>query len=1061
MEPNQNNNIQPFSISSSSSGNLANDSKKSSKRSILRKEGSQSKNKDKHATFVEPLNQVAFYLPDINNINKNNRISLNTVSEEPSLNSRSGSDLVNHNLSSNRMKINTEQKLNFENNEITNSKNFPQNNNITSYNNLYNINNNKNENNIEVIESKTIIFKNQNTKKPPSRKTLDSDYILQDFLQANDINSQSIHTVQNQAKNILEQKNNIISNPASKVVKIRLSNSGRNSFSNESNLSMNLNNNMINMNNNINNNNMKNINNLNVSNNSNSSEKREQQTIKNTEVNKNMFNINAPNNIYQKINPPNNEINDNKQNNTSNLVGAISNQINMINANNKKKLKFNKRITMGINNEEDLIYINTNNTNNCDNNNNNPINDNQVQNLNNNNMNISNINNINNTNNIQITNDINENNNFANRSKKIPKMNKKRITMGINSFDEPNFFSNDIIQSSPNIVNNNIGLNSNIEQNKNNQMNSKNLYTNSVNEEIAYKEPQISAENKNINYENYEKYLKYNDISKPKSEKKYSNVTHLNFPTDNVIENQSGSQTTKKEQQHQLNQLNEDLLTNIDNNLQKLNQIKINNNIINLNNISLNNINNNNNQKNNLNLDSSPLIDLITDKSFKSKSSQDSTPPVDTRYQLKMGGHEDNFDMEKEINEQINFIEKNLEEKEKNWRAKIINNAERHNEFETEINKNKNEINSLEYKMNEIFNLQNDFTKNKNKYDKLSSKGKKISENMSTNGIEIKDIEHIIYKEMNCLLFTVMIKDKLTYKFLISDNIWYEKNISGDSEVTFIGVVQTEVFSNYFDEETIINKDQTINLAIQNYYNNTIQKVFPNEYEKISIHNLSKKYYLSTQISLCFLHILKMINHISLIDENIEFNTQDLKKYFVKFSYYNIYYAKINFIYEFNIENPFSGNSLNSVEIEKNDYILDNFDEYRNKTLNLIWKYFNPKDIQINYNYFYNLILMMNYFDKADIFKCDINDEYVFNVMQGNIKPKDEEFEKEENNKFDNLELMKQIDIIYGSKFLEQLVINNNEENKNGNNEENVNNKESDDGEIILDLPSSINTDEK
>ena len=165
--------------------------------------------------------------------------------------------------------------------------------------------------------------------------------------------------------------------------------------------------------------------------------------------------------------------------------------------------------------------------------------------------------------------------------------------------------------------------------------------------------------------------------------------------------------------------------------------------------------------------------------------------------------------------------------------------------------------------------------------------------------------------------------------------------------------------------------------------------------------------------------------------------------------------------HEFNIENPFSGNSLNSVEIEKNDYILDNFDEYRNKTLNLIWKYFNPKDIQINYNYFYNLILMMNYFDKADIFKCDINDEYVFNVMQGNIKPKDEEFEKEENNKFDNLELMKQIDIIYGSKFLEQLVINNNEENKNGNNEENVNNKESDDGEIILDLPSSINTDEK
>ena len=96
MEPNQNNNIQPFSISSSSSGNLANDSKKSSKRSILRKEGSQSKNKDKHATFTEPsLNQVAFYVPDLNDPNKNNRISLNTVSEEPEQNSRSGSEFLN------------------------------------------------------------------------------------------------------------------------------------------------------------------------------------------------------------------------------------------------------------------------------------------------------------------------------------------------------------------------------------------------------------------------------------------------------------------------------------------------------------------------------------------------------------------------------------------------------------------------------------------------------------------------------------------------------------------------------------------------------------------------------------------------------------------------------------------------------------------------------------------------------------------------------------------------------------------------------------------------------
>ena len=51
---------------------------------------------------------------------------------------------------------------------------------------------------------------------------------------------------------------------------------------------------------------------------------------------------------------------------------------------------------------------------------------------------------------------------------------------------------------------------------------------------------------------------------------------------------------------------------------------------------------------------------------------------------------------------------------------------------------------------------------------------------------------------------------------------------------------------------------------------------------------------MSTQISLCFIHILKIINHISLIDEDISFNTQDLKKYSVKFSHITIYGAKIN-----------------------------------------------------------------------------------------------------------------------------------------------------------------------
>ena len=91
-----------------------------------------------------------------------------------------------------------------------------------------------------------------------------------------------------------------------------------------------------------------------------------------------------------------------------------------------------------------------------------------------------------------------------------------------------------------------------------------------------------------------------------------------------------------------------------------------------------------------------------------------------------------------------------------------------------------------------------------------------------------------------------------------------------------------------------------MNELIQKYYNGIINKVFPNEYEKISIHNLSRKYYLATQISICFLHILKIINHISLIDPELEINTQDLKKYFLKFSYIDIFSAKIIFIYELN-----------------------------------------------------------------------------------------------------------------------------------------------------------------
>ena len=1050
MEPNKLNNINSFSLSSSSSGNFQNDSKKSenmgSKKSILKKEGSQSKNKNKHATFVEPsMNQVAFYLPDISDMNKNNRISLNTVSEEPEPNSRSGSELINnHNLSSNRVLVKTEQKLAFDNdgfnvnNSIYDTNNKINNRTFTNFNNNYppfydNTNNNtnlinhqENKNDTEIIESKTIIFKNPNIKKPTSRKTLDSDYLIKDIPLTNNMNNAPDY-IQNSYNETMNNIQNI--EPASKVLKIRLSNSNRNSFlvdNNNTSLEQNKNGNI----NNVKRNQENNIDtSINSDNSTNERIQREQQTKINTEVNKNLFNINAPRNSLVGINNITTINSDNM--NSNNLIDNMSNQINdLITKNYNKKPNFKKRITMAMTNDDD-IFINDNN----DINNTNK----EIQNTNNTYNNYASNDNSNSNNNNINTNNTNDIV-MHNREKKMPKMNQRRITMATNPFeDEQNLFKDDIVQNQQEevpIINN-----------------SKKLYkdfTSSYNnngEEITYVEPKIVAENKNINLDAYDKYLKYNNFIFPKSESKLNNITSLNFPKKDENDEQSGSQTSKKEQQI----INSD---NLLNNLQRFNP----------NNININ-LPNSKNKTTDLNFISSPLIELINDKSFTSKGSTNSFSKQKEKYNLILNDNE-NFDIEKEIINQINFIEKNLEEKEKNWKEKIINNAERHTQFESEISKNKNELNNIEYRINEIINQKNDIIKNKNKYETLSEKAQKLNDEFTSAGIEIKDIEHIMYKEMNCLLFTVMIKNKLVFKFLISDNIWYEKNVSGESDATFIGVLQTEVFSNYFEEEAIINKDKNMNELIQKYYNEIINKIFPNEYEKISIHNLSLKYYLATQISICFLHILNIINHVSLIDSELEINTQDLKIYFLKFSYIDIFSAKINFIYELNIENPFSGNCLNSVDIEKNDYILNNFDEYRNNTLNLIWKYFNPKDIQINYNYFYNMILMLNYIDKVHALKTEINDEYIFNVMQGNIKPKEDEFYNDENNNFDMMDLSHQLEIMYGKNFLENLAKNNNMDIEMKNDEdieieikieknENDISKDNEEEEILLDLPSS------
>ena len=1068
MEPNQpNNNMLSYSKSSSSSSSMQNNSKnserRSSKKSILRKEGSQSKNKDKHATFVEPLNQVEFYIPDMYNQNKNHRISLNTVSEEPEQNSRSSSDqITQNNLSSIRVSINSDKRISFTDNDNINISDFNDNNYNNNNNNVDQLNNSINNN----IES-SIIFKNQHSKKPTTRKTLDSEYVLNDFFQTNDINN--FHPIQNVQNEESKNNNNIITNTQSKVVKIRLSSSGRNSFPNENSIS------------NLNQSNPT----INISNNSNSStnEKIEEQTKINTELNKNLFNKNNPNNLnyYNDLNnnpslfPPKNNINIINTNANSNINPNFNDnthyknntkfdsQINEVNANNdiinnniindnniskkSRKPNFRKRITIGIIKEEEDIVYNDNNNNINDNNDINNINNysnNNTTNFNGNkdNLNINNINSLNNKNintdmdnmtNIQIqNNDIS--NTFQNKSKKIPKMNKKRITMGINSFNDNNIFNEGIFEDNKNqqeislknsndnninnynTISNNNQVNNNIQLNKN--------YTQIILDEPEYVEPKIVAENKNLNYTNYEKYLKYNDNSYPLSEKKININAQHNIIVQN--NNKSISQTVKK------NPLNDSLL----------NKLEIYNNI----------------RRNKLDLDSSPLVELIHDKS---KNNVNNDINYDNKkYQLVLNNDED---IEKEIDNQFNFIKQNLEEKEKDWKEKIIRNAERHQAYESEINQNDNEIKNIERRTNEIKNQINDLINNRNKYDKLSEKAQIINNILIDKGINIKDIELVTYKEVNCLLFTIMIKNILVYKFLISDNIRHERNISGELVVTFLGVIYTEMFTNYFSEETIINKDKSKTLLFQKYFEDTIKKIFPNQYEEITMHDLSYRYYLSTQISLCFIHIMKMINHISIIDDEISVDTQDLKKYIVKFKHITIYGAKLNFEYILNIENPFTNNYLNSVEVEKYEYILDDFDEYRKGKINVIWKYFNPKDIQINHTYFYNMNSMLYYIDKIDVLKTEINDEYIFNVMQGNIPP-NEDNNDDLNDNFDSMELLKQLGIIYGKNFISQLI--KESENTNVNiNDINIdgeieNKKENDDEEIILDLPPSNNEDE-
>ena len=1116
----------------------------------------------------------------MNNLSSN-RISISTEQKMPYINNNQNNINIYH---QNYNDLNYEYNNNQQINNINNQYNVQYNNQFNSeFNNQYNsqfnyqynsqFNNqyNNQQNNIEFSDNNAIIIKNKNIKKPKSRKTLDSAYYIGDLQQNKEINN--IHTVNMNETNINDnkEKKSEINNRNSKFLEIRLSNTGINPFQNESNIkNLNQNNQLLN--------NSNNSNNSNTSNNS-TNEKLDEQTKINTEVNKNLFNINNQNNnlninssliyntnnntintnlIKNDYNITNNQINNNLNSNINNNINEkkiisknikkpvfnkritigdeidyniTNNQINNnLNSNindninekkiipkNIKKPVFNKRITIGgeidynniiNNNINPIIDLNINNTNNINNNShdnniynqannfnkninsinnyseNNNINRNNFLNtninslysnpndtLNNNNLNLNDNNNNlnlndnnnnlnlndnnnnldrndnynlrknnnnntlnNNTSNNNILNINNENNKIIiNKEKKKPKVNSKRITMAIINPNDQNINDNSIIEKPKEEQ-----IQSNYEIKNNNNINQLNInkdYKPIIIEEPIYKEPKIIAEDMHINYEKYEKYLKFDKFNYPLTEKKFDIDNENKDKFNNSNHNNLSSLSVRK------SNLNDSLLKNLE---------------------SFNNYN-----RFKLNLDSSPLIELIYNKSNKNILNEVNIPKRD-KYELSFNLNDnENIDIEKEINNQIKFIYNDLEEKEKIWKEKNLKNADRHHKFETELNIIGNEINNINNKTNEINNQLYDIKFYQEKFDKMSEKGQKLYNSFIESGIDIKDIELIYYKEMNCLLFTVMIKNYLAYKFIISNNLWYDKNMNKDTEITFIGVYYTEILTDAFSEIAIINKDKNTNILIQKYFNEIIKKIFPKEFETLTFEKLCHKYYLSTQISLCFIHILNIIICISSLEENFLFYSEDLKKYCVKFSYLTIFGAKINFEYILNIENPFSGNYLNAVEIEKNEYIFNDFDEYRKKKINFIWKYLNPKDIYINEQFFYNLYLILGYIDKCDIYKKEIDDDYILKVMQGNIMPNEDDDDYSLNDKninFDSQEIIKQLKYLY-----EQNINLNNNNNENNNDNYNLEKIEegfnrdinnNDDDEVILDLPSSKEIDD-
>ena len=525
--------------------------------------------------------------------------------------------------------------------------------------------------------------------------------------------------------------------------------------------------------------------------------------------------------------------------------------------------------------------------------------------------------------------------------KKKFKLNQQRITMGINLGD---FSDNEF-------------LNNNLK--------------NDLNNEDKYKTRIPTIEPKQINID----YSKY--------EKKYPIPEYDEFLVDNrEIKKNIPMSAKKEEMKNNLAEMSKNIKSLTVKKMQPSNS----NNIFNLNQIQRANTNLslideilNENSISSISVSKNNLISFIEDEN----SSLDLSNP-DANYTK-------NIDIKKEINDQIDYLDNKLSERQKVWEKNIRRVAETHQKYENTIRKKQEELENYKIrikKKQEEINFYNTKRLLTDYNNILTEKKEIIKKRIIKAGLDINEIKHINFNGQNSLLFTVFIRNFAVFKFITSDNIWSIDDVNSTTKIKFFYVYKTELFRNLFSPDTFINKDENNNSIVQKYYNDTIKIIFPKESDIITVRKIAYKYIFASKISVHFVHIMNIINHISLFDTKMTFETKNLKTYLVKFNFKTIFDAIINFSYLLNLENPFTGNSLYSVIISKGDLFSSyDFEEYKKVKLELIWEFFNPKDIMIGYQYFKNLFEIMYYVDFCDMSGVEYDKTYMKDVMMGYIYP--------------------------------------------------------------------------